>query len=207
MTALRPTVALLAAAGLLAVAPAAPAKEITKVAVCGASACNTFTDKDLPTEKMHLLVDSGGETAPPDKASPWYRIKVTIGPVEGETGFKGETWTLAYVPAAGLFRSHGESGEVIWSTLLPGAQKLIRQMSHGLGHGLPASRLTGLDARPPAAQVSEVFTPADSAPATAPAADASTTPWGWLVLGLAAVVALAGGLGRWLRRRPVPAAG
>jgi hypothetical protein len=150
---------------LLASAPAAQAKEIAAVTICGASDCRRVTQKHLSNDKLHLLAEAVGEAEPPAAAAPWYRVKIRVRG-DGETfGF-----TVAYVPSEGLL--HGLSdAEPVWSTVLPDAVPVFAKLTAGL-RPLPASRLTGLDEQPPTAQVDEVLAPAP--------AGGGASPWPWI---------------------------
>ena len=175
MTARALTIAL-----LLIAAPAAQAKEIARVAVCGASDCTVLTRKDMSNERLHLLVEAVGEAPAPAAPAPWYRIKARV-KGDGETF----TFTNAYVPSEGLIRGRAEGGGAIWMSILPDAKPILARVTKGL-EPLPASRLTGLDVKPPTAQVDEVF-----APAPAPATVKAGTQWPWLAAAVAGVLAAA----------------
>jgi LPXTG-motif cell wall-anchored protein len=185
------------AAGVLVPAASAQAKEISKVAVCGATACTTFTRHDLDDGQLQSFAGIGSQVAPPAARSAWYRLKISMS--EGP-GTDLQSWTVAYVPKAGLIRSIGESGQPVWGTVLPETEPLLRKATAGL-EAFPAARLTGLHVKLPEAQVSEVVQPVQPAPASAPAA--GETPWTWIAIAAAAL--LAGGIAVLLVRRRPPA--
>ena len=184
MTARALTIAL-----LLVVAPAAQAKELASITVCGASDCVRVTPKDIPNKKLHLLVESVGEADPPAAPAPWYLVKVR-GKGDGETF----SWTQAYVPSEGLVRGLEDASHP-WSAILPDAKPLFDRLTRGL-KPRPARTLGGLDVRPPEARVDEVF-----APAPAPSTVQAGTEWPWLAGAAAAAILAAAAL---VRRRRHP---
>src|SRR5687768_13260372 len=83
----------------LALATSVAAKEVVGAKVCGASDCREVKDE----RAMAAYAEGGPPTDPPDQASGWYRVELTV---RGD----GERITFAttLVPAAGLMR--GEDG-------------------------------------------------------------------------------------------------
>ena len=168
---------------LLVAAPAAQAKELAHITVCGASDCVRVTPEDRPGEDLHVLLESVGEADPPAAPAPWYLVKVR-GKGDGETF----GWTQAYVPSEGLVRGV-ENASHPWSAILPDAEPIFARLTRDL-EPMPARTLQGLDVRPPEAQVDEVFVPASTP-------DGPT--WPWLAAGMVAV-----GAAGLLRRRRQP---
>jgi hypothetical protein len=63
--------------GALAAPAAAPAKEISKVSVCGATGqCTTYDKSDF--KSLMFLADDAGPTDPPAASAPWYRLRFTV---------------------------------------------------------------------------------------------------------------------------------
>jgi hypothetical protein len=163
MTGLRP--ALIAVSALLAAAPAVSAKEISKVTVCGDDGdCASVTAREIGRGGLDELAAITAEGPPPEKAAPWYRIKITMAYHDGE-GTGHNSWTVAYVPSEGMIRGQGDGGRPVWGLAVPESRRILSKLTAGV-EPLPASRLTGLHVTPPAAQVSEVFSPARPAEPT-----------------------------------------
>jgi hypothetical protein len=173
---------LAALAGVLGVliAPAvAPAKEISKVSVCGtAGQCETYDKSDF--KSLTFLAEDSGPTDPPSGAAPWYRVRFTVD--EREHGGGVESWTVAYVPSADTLRVRDESGEFAWVALNPRTAAVLERAVRNLP-AFPSARLRGLDVEPPQAHVDAVFTPTAQAAAAPERTHAGTTPWNWIAGG------------------------
>jgi opacity protein-like surface antigen len=89
----------------LAAAPAAQAKEVQAVQVCGAADCFTF-DRGNAGGKLELLAELGPAAEAPPQAAGWYRLRTRI----GGHGMKPVAFTNAYVPSANLIRVDDEGG-------------------------------------------------------------------------------------------------
>jgi hypothetical protein len=184
---------------VLPIAGAAPAgaKEVAHAKVCGPSDCREVKDHD----EQLALIEGGPPTAPPPKASPWYKAVVTIRG-DGER----PTFTTALLPAAGLVRGDSEYGGYTWMSIAQDNASTVRKMTRGL-EPFPAAKLRGLDAAAPKAQVSEVVLP-DPPKA---ASDGGSTALPWLLGGVAAAAALGATAIYFVRRRrglpPSPASG
>jgi hypothetical protein len=188
-------IALLAVVVLLAAAPAATAKEIAKVEVCGQGDCNVLVPgsgppgNELKQRDLQALTEVVGPADPPPAPSGWFRVRVTI---EHE-GVDASSWTNAWVPSARLLRARDETGKgYVWFTVPRDTALSFRKVTHRL-HPLPAATLRGLDAKLPPPHVDRVVT------APGPPARGDGVPWGWIALALA--LALAGLAAAWLRRR------
>jgi hypothetical protein len=181
----------------LAAASPAVAKEVAHAKVCGPSDCREVKDHD----GQLALIEGGPPTAPPPKASPWYRAVVTMRG-DGER----PTFTTALLPAAGLVRGDSEYGGYTWMSIAKESASTVREITRGL-EPFPAAELRGLDAAAPKAQVSEVVLP-DPAKA---AGDGGSTALPWLLGGIVAAAALAATAIYFVRRRrglpPSPASG
>jgi hypothetical protein len=195
----RPLAAIAVVLGVLAVPATAPAKEISKVSVCGtAGQCTTYDTSDF--KSLMFLAEDGGPTDPPAAAAPWYRVRFTVD--MREEGGGHDTWTVAYVPSADSLRVRDESGDFAWVALNPRTAKVFRRAAGSLP-AFPKAQLRGLHVKPLQAQVDEVFSPAAQTAATRDTTDSgSTTPWGWIGGGaLAAALVVVVLLALTLRRR------
>jgi hypothetical protein len=183
--------------GMFAAPAVAPAKEISKVSVCGtAGHCTTYDESDF--KSLTFLAQDAGPTDPPPAAAPWYRVRFTVD--MREEGGGHESWTVAYVPAAGSLRVRDEVSGFAWVALSPRAATVFKRAVRSLP-AFPKGRLRGLHVKPPQARVDEVFSPAQAA-ATHGRIDSGTTPWGWIAGGAsAAALVLLVLVARSLRRR------
>jgi hypothetical protein len=161
-------IALLAAvAALAAAAPPAAAKEISKVQVCGASACRTLRGDGLE----HVV--GGGFAYPPRHHHGWFRMRVTIDGGPGED-MKPFHFRQAYVPAVDRLRARGEGGAYDWLQLDPLATVRLARAVRGL-EPLPPATLRGLHPRPVRARTDEPAT-TKTARAPSPGSDISWVP-------------------------------
>jgi hypothetical protein len=183
--------------GLLAVPPVAPAKEISKVSVCGTSGqCTTYDKSDF--KSLMFLAEDAGPTDPPAAAAPWYRVRFTVD--EREHGGGYDSWTVAYVPSADSLRVRDEGGDFAWVGLNPRTAAVLKRAVRTLP-AFPKARLRGLHVEPPQAQVDEVFTPAAETAATRDPIDSGTTSRGWIAGGALATALVLVMLARTARRR------
>jgi hypothetical protein len=183
--------------GLLAAPPVAPAKEISKVSVCGTSGqCTTYDKSDF--KSLMFLAEDAGPTDPPAAAAPWYRVRFTVD--EREHGGGYDSWTVAYVPSADSLRVRDEGGDFAWVGLNPRTAAVLKRAVGNLP-AFPKARLRGLHVEPPQAQVDEVFTPAAQTAATRDRIDSGTTPWGWIAGGALAAALVLVMVARTVRRR------
>ena len=184
------------ALGVLAAPAVAPAKEMSKVSVCGATShCTTYDKSDF--KSLMFLAQDAGPTDPPAAAAPWYRVRFTVDAREDGGGY--ESWTVAYVPAADSLRVRDEGGRFAWIALNPRAASVFKRTARDLP-AFPKARLRGLHVKPLEARVDEVFSPAAQTAATRDGIDSGTTPWGWIAGG-ALVAALILVLVTWTLRR------
>jgi hypothetical protein len=102
--------------GVLAAPAVAPAKEISKVSVCGTTGeCTTCDKSDF--KSLMFLAEDVGPKDPPAAAAPWYRVRSTVDEREHGGGYK--SWTVAYVPSADSLRVRDEGGGFAWVGLNP----------------------------------------------------------------------------------------
>ena len=183
--------------GVFATPAVAPAKEISKVSVCGtAGQCTTYDESDF--KNLMFLVEDAGPTDPPAAGAPWYRVRFTVD--MREEGGGHDSWTVAYVPSADSLRVRDEAGDFAWVALSSRTAAVFKRAVRSLP-AFPKGRLRGLHVEPRQARVDEVFSPAQTA-AMPDRIDSGTTPRGWIAGGaLAAALVLLVLVGRTLRRR------
>jgi hypothetical protein len=183
--------------GMLAAPAAAPAKEISKVSVCGtAGQCTTYDKSDF--KSLMFLAEDAGPTDPPAAAAPWYRVQFTVD--ERDHGGGYNSWTVAYVPSADSLRVRDEGGDFAWVALNPRTAAVLKRAARNL-RAFPKARLRGLRVTPPQAHVNEVFTPAAQTATTRGRIDSVTMPWGWIAAGAIAAALVLLLVARTLRRR------
>jgi len=169
-----PLVLLAIAAAALGPAAAASAKEIASVKVCGADGCQDVTD-----QTSMAITDGGPPTAWPDAKTPFYRVKIAV---KGEDGETVPGWTFKWVPAAQKIQFEDGTWGNPPSTTMDELVKVTRGVDP-----LPASKLV----LPPSPEPAEVVSPADDAPAPAPADDGlPTVVWAFIVAGALGLLAL-----------------
>ena len=179
------------ALGVLAAPAVAPAKEISKVSVCGTGGqCTTYDESDF--KSLMFLAQDTGPTDPPPAPAPWYRVRFTVDMREEGGGY--DSWTVAYVPSADSLRVRDESGGFAWAALNPRTAAVFERAARDLP-AFPKTRLRGLPVKTPQA-------PARTTAATRDGSDSGTTLWGWIVGGaLAAALVLLVLIGRSRRRQ------
>ena len=123
----------LAVALLLAVVPAAAAKEITKAEVCGPDGCTAVADVAVAP-----VLGNGGPPRTPPTAAPYYDVRLTVD--EGDRDF---TWSFAAVPARHAMRADDGT----WMQMAPDAAALVTKTAAGR-KPYPASEMVGWAAAP-----------------------------------------------------------
>ena len=127
----RPAIAVVL--GVLAAPAVTPAKEISKVSVCGTTGqCRTYDRSDFKT--LMFLAEDAGPTDPPAGAAPWYRVRFTVD--EREHGGGYDSWTVAYVPSADSLRVRNEGGDFAWVAQNPRTAAVLKRAIRNLP-GLP----------------------------------------------------------------------
>ena len=135
--------------GVLAAPAVAPAKEISKVSVCGATEqCTTYDESDF--KSLMFLAEDAGPTDPPAAAAPWYRVRFTVDMREDGGGY--DSWTVAYVPSADSLRVRDEAGDFAWVVLNGRTAAVLRRAVRVLP-AFPKAQLRGLRVEPPRAWV------------------------------------------------------
>jgi hypothetical protein len=152
--------------GLVTALPAG-AKELHSAKICGKSACMVVKDSDDIRGFALTALDAD---EPP--SGPFFAVELTV-----RFGSGSDSWTLDYMPDAGLIREFG----VEWSALGTGAAQRLRAMTADL-EPFPASAFEAAMDEPPG-----TFTPADLAalpdsstaarPASSPRPDSSGATW------------------------------
>ena len=186
---------LLALASALLIAPAAGAKRISKMEVCGTSHCATLPGDG---DDLEALLVGGATAGPPDGPAPWYVVRTTVRPSRGED-FEPFSFREAYVPSAGLLRVRAEGGGYEWRTVGTAYAAAMKKATAGLDPR-PAARLRGLE--PVQANVDEVVPP----PAREEAGGDGFAWWIVMAAGAAGLIAALAIYGR-RRGRTVPATG
>ena len=170
---------LIIAASLVA-APAASAKEVQQVRLCGATDCFTF-DRGNAGGKLQMLADTGDVTDAPRRAAGWYEMRTRVA---GE-GMKPVVWTSAYVPSLGLVRINDVGGGGYeWHTVYGEIAPVLRTAAGRLAPR-PAASLRVNDIAP------GVPGPVVTA---APPPQESGAGGGWWVIAVAGAAALVAGL-------------
>jgi len=188
--------------GVLAAPAVAPAKEISKVSLCGTTGhCTTYDKSDF--KSLMFLAEDAGPTDPPAAAAPWYRVQFTVD--EREHGGGYDSWTVAYVPSAASLRVRDEGGDFAWVALNPRTAAVLERAVRNLP-AFPKARLRGLQVEPPRARVDEVFMPAAQTATARDRIDSGPTPWGWIAGGSLAAALVLVTVARTLRRRHVDVA-
>jgi hypothetical protein len=161
-------------------APAASAKEVSRVEVCGSHGrCTSYDTSDF--KSLMFLAQDAGPTDPPATAAPWYRVRFTVD--EREHGGGYARWTVGYVPSSASLRVRDEGGGFTWVALTPRAAAALERAARTVP-ALPGARLAGLQA-----SGGEPSAPAGRSAATTTGGSA---PWGWIAAAaLGAVVLLA----------------
>jgi hypothetical protein len=171
---MRAQIVLLTATAALALPAVASAKEIVSVQACGADGCD-----DVTTLATSAAFDGGGRGSPPDRAAPFFRIKVVV-----EAGHERGRWSFLYVPSAQKVR--GDDGT--WMNPATDSLRALDRLVRGR-QPFAAARPAPPPATPPA-----------------PAADAGVPAAAW-AFGIAGAAALAAcGLILGIRRRGPTAA-
>jgi hypothetical protein len=169
----------------MAIAPAAAAKEITSVQVCGSDACVTTRDPTL----LQGLMNGGGMGAPPQHPSGAIQLRARVTEPGGTVIGRFRNW---WVPGTELMV--GEDGA--WITLPQNVVAVLEKLSDDL-HPYRPERI--------GSSLAATSTPAAAPPPerTAAAGDDAEGGIDWLLIGgfcaLAAVAATGLAL---LRRRP-----
>jgi hypothetical protein len=180
----------LAALATLALAAAAPAKEVTSLTVCGTDGCERITAHAA----LQGFMDGGYETLAPEQAGPFFTVKAAMRHGGDDAG----GWTVQYLRAANLIRAEAEYGKDVWTRPARVTAQALRDAARGL-QPYPAEQLGPVREPPPAA----VEDP--PARASRPASGGGSSQVALAGGGaIAALVLLAGGLAARRHRRQHP---
>jgi len=116
-----------AATAALALAGAAPAKEVSSLQVCGADACNTVTDRDT---LIRFEESAGSYDVHTGAAAPaeYYVLRVTV-----DAGDGGQVaWENYYVPEARVLRGTDEYGRALWRRAPKAERTLLDSIATGV---------------------------------------------------------------------------
>lgn len=177
--------------------PAASAKEVEKVEVCGAEGCADVTGK--VGESLFFDMTTPGD---PPRASAFLRVRFTVGDGSGE---HHETFAMLVTADGRHLRSGGPDGAPAWFDMTSEQTAALRRAIRG-AEPFPASRMPATKPyEPPTARVVETFSPADATTDTA--TDTATADDGGsgvaaMLLGGGALLALLAGAA--VRRRRLP---
>ncbi len=112
-------IALVLAAGLLALPSAAAAKGIERVELCGAGGC-----KDVTRDASNEVTGGGAFTAGPEWPEPSFVLRIAIG--DGTQTI--DTWETVWLPRSERLR--GPDGR--WAEVPPRTQRELVRLSKGL---------------------------------------------------------------------------
>jgi len=107
----------LAVALVLALAPAAAAKEIKQAEVCGADGCSSVDDHG-----SFAILENGGPPRTPPTAAPYYDVRITMREGDSDT-----TWSFAAVPSRHAMRVDDGT----WLEMPPEEVALIKHTATG----------------------------------------------------------------------------
>jgi hypothetical protein len=178
---------LVALIALLALPPAAEAKEVSSLVLCGTNGCH-----GVKGEAAKRDFENAAQTVAPKRAEPFYSVNVNVR-ADGE---EVHGFTVRFLPKAQLIRSSDEIGAPYWTEPAPALLAALREAARGLTPK-PTSQLGKLDEAASGGAVDEVFAPA----AQAPPRDGGGPPTAWIAGAGALATAIALGLGLAARRR------
>jgi hypothetical protein len=163
---------------LLVVAPAASAKVVHSVVVCGAGGCASFSKQD-GGPGLQALAEGGDIVGPPAHGAPHYRVNVEIRGADERVRFVNH-----WVPSLNLIR--GEQGT--WMEMPAEGKAVLAELTAKL-KPLPASSLP-LSASADSlamARITAVSTPAPTV--TGASSHGGGFPWPWIVGATGALLA------------------
>jgi hypothetical protein len=124
--------ATLATLAALALPAAAPAKEVASLTVCGSDGCEKITTHAA----LQGFMDGGYETLAPERAGPFFTVKVTMRHAGDEAG----GWTVQYLRAVNLVRAEADYGKDVWTRPAGVTAQALRRAARGL-QPYPAEKL------------------------------------------------------------------
>ena len=119
---------LLATLAALALPAAAPGKEVASLTVCGSDGCEKITAHAA----LRGFMDGGYETLAPERAGPFFTVKVAMRHAGG--------WTVQYLRAVNLVRAEADYGKDVWTRPAGVTAQALRRAARGL-QPYPAEKL------------------------------------------------------------------
>jgi hypothetical protein len=132
----------LASLTALALPTAASAKEVAALTVCGTDGCQKITAHAA----LQGFMDGGYETLAPDRAAPFFTVKVAM----RHAGEHAGGWTVQYLRAANVIRADADYGKQVWTRPAGVTAQALRKAARGL-QPYPAEKLGPVREPPPVA--------------------------------------------------------
>ena len=179
----------LATLAALALPTAASAKEVAALTVCGSDGCKKITAHPA----LQGFIDGGYETLAPERAGPFFTVKVAMRNASEHAG----GWTVEYLRAANLIRATGDYSKHVWTRPAGVTAQALRRAARGL-QPYPAEKLG------PVREPSPVAVVDPPAGASRPASGGGSSRLGLAGGGAGAAFVLVAGALVARRRRPRP---
>jgi hypothetical protein len=179
----------LATLAALALPTAASAKEVAALTVCGSDGCKKITAHPA----LQGFIDGGYETLAPERAGPFFTVKVAM----RNAGEHAGGWTVEYLRAANLIRATGDYSKHVWTRPAGVTAQALRRAARGL-QPYPAEKLG------PVREPSPVAVEDPPARASRPASGGGSSRLGLAGGGAGAAFVLVAGALVARRRRPRP---
>ena len=132
----------LAALAALVPPTAASAKEVAALTVCGSDGCQRITAHSA----LRGFMDGGYETLAPERAAPFFTVKVAM----RHAGEQAGGFTVEYLRAANLIRATGDYSKHVWTRPAGVTAQALRRAARGL-QPYPAEKLGPVREPPPVA--------------------------------------------------------
>jgi hypothetical protein len=116
----------------LALPSAASAKEVASLTVCGRDGCEKITTHAA----LQGFMDGGYETLAPERAGPFFNVKVAMRHAGDDAG----GWTVQYLRAVNLIRADADYGKHVWTRPAGVTAQALRRAARGL-QPYPAEKL------------------------------------------------------------------
>src|SRR4051812_28622382 len=97
----------LASLTALALPTAPSAQEVAALTLCGTDGCQKITAHAA----LQGFMDGGYETLAPDRAAPFFTVKVAM----RHAGDHAGGWTVLYLRAANVIRADADYGKQVWT--------------------------------------------------------------------------------------------
>jgi hypothetical protein len=132
----------LAGLAALALPNAASAKEVAALTLCGTDGCQKITAHAA----LQGFMDGGYETLAPDRAAPFFTVKVSM----RHAGDHAGGWTVQYLRAGNVIRAEADYGNQVWTRPAGATAQALRRAARGL-QPYPAEKLGPVREPPPVA--------------------------------------------------------